>query len=359
MASPLNPSDIPEPIRDEIYRLILRFSREFVEQLFSLPKRLKGNTKKNFEEALTLLQQGRLHESLRLLNKCDQKEFAPEGLAILHLMKASILSDLGRLVESEAEATSALGAAAVGGGDEFLKSTALNQRGITRSHMGRLTRAEADFHESIAIAKRRKDKITEAGITSNLAAAYREGGKREESKKAAKRAQRIASTTNDPILKAASSGNLGNALRDSGDLAGALKQYTYSLKMARTAGERDYQAIALGNIGTVFRLKDELAAAEKHFKQALILHQETNNKREQANQLGNLAGLAADRKELKQAIDLLHSALTIHQQAGATTLVIQDHLNLARVWAMRSNQPKVNQHLERAQKIVRGFRPTQ
>ncbi len=278
MTTPISPSDIPEPIREEVYRLILRLSREFVEQVFALPKRLKGDTKKNFEEALDRLQQGRLSDSLRLLNRCDENEFATAGRAILHLLKSSILGDLGQFRESETEATTALEAAAIAPDGQFLKSAALNQRGIARSRLARLTRGVADFHEAIAIAKELKHKFVEAVITSNLAAAYREGGKLTESKQAARKAQKIALGIKDERLKAAASGNLGNALRDSGDLEGALKQYNYSVKMARIVGDRDFQALALGNMGTVFRLKGDLGASEKHFNQALILHQETGNK---------------------------------------------------------------------------------
>jgi tetratricopeptide (TPR) repeat protein len=355
VTQPLNPLDIPEPIREEALRLALSLGRAFVEKLLVFRKRLKEDSRKNFDRALTLWQQGHLDEAIKCFRRCPEKEMTTEGRAIVHNLISAVLRDLCRFRESEAEASTALDYA-LAAKSAFLEAAALDSRGIARCCGGYAAIGIADLNRSIATSKQAKDAFGQAVTLSNLAAAYHGAGNFPDAKRAARKGYRMAQALKDDRLKASTAGNLANALRDSNELDEALSKYKQSLRLARENGLTEFQGLAVGNIGTVHRLRGEIDEAQKCFDESLALHRETSSKLQEANQLGNLAGVADARGDYAQALKLYQKALAMHGAVGANMQLYQDHMNIARVFMKLRNPKATERHLTNALAIARSLR---
>lgn len=152
-----------------------------------------------------------------------------------------------------------------------LLARALLARGSLLRELGRLLDAEADLARGLSLAESLGDERLDATARSALAAVYTEQARYELGREELARAEAIAARRGDRRLHAVCVGQGALIALEQGDFPLALTLYGEAMMLLHDLGDRRLEGIASGHLGTLHLEQGRFAEARGHYEASVGL----------------------------------------------------------------------------------------
>jgi CHAT domain-containing protein/Tfp pilus assembly protein PilF len=210
-----------------------------------------------------------------------------------------------------------------GPGQPELLGTALVSRGTLDIDESHYDRAEADFHQALAIARQQKLPTIEATALGNLGYVAMKEGHYDESIDWNREALQFSQSTGQQVSASPILGNTGWSYFEMGDLDNALDFYKQAEDTSSRAGLAGNRVSWLGDIGNVYHAQHDFVSAESTLRKALELARKLDNNSTITQCLNDLSEIALDNGQIPQAEQYNNEALAI-EKAGLDASGVPD-----------------------------------
>jgi predicted ATPase len=221
-----------------------------------------------------------------------------------------------------------------GAGKPAARALALNALANVVADQGDFARAEALYHESLAIRRTLGDRAGIADVLGNLGLLASDRADHARARALLEESLILRRDLPDERRLALALATLGVATYRDGDLDRAADLLNQARVHFATLGEPERTGYVLTQLGIVARHRGDLAGAAAYHREALTQYRAVGAKRGVAGSLNNLAMVARDQDETDQAERLYKEALEAQRELGSSAgaaRVLRNLADLARV----------------------------
>ncbi len=179
------------------------------------------------------------------------------------------------------------------------------------------------------------------------------GGRYQEARSAAERAQQLLGALGDPVLVAEGAGLLGACTAVQGDYLAALPHFERALPVAQRSGEAGAISVAINNLAITEKQLGRYRAAEQHYREALDLIRQTGPAVSLARALNNLGLLLLADERPNEAEPILREGLELAHAIEALQVVPHLLGGLAKVALARGDNEAARAAAEEASRRTR------
>ncbi|WP_405930972.1 tetratricopeptide repeat protein [Streptomyces sp. NBC_00827] len=212
--------------------------------------------------------------------------------------------------------------------DRQSEAVAWHNFGLALRGAGRLMEAVEAHTRALDLFRTVGDRRREAIVWDNIGSALRGAGRVVEAVEAHTRARDLGQAVGDRHREASAWDNIGSALRRAGRVVEAIEAHTRARDLHKAAGDRQGEGIAWSNLGSALQEAGRVAEAIEDHGKALEICREFEDWYRTGQVLNNLAFAHKSADRPAQARACLLQAADAYTQAGATAEADQ-----ARSWA--------------------------
>lgn len=193
----------------------------------------------------------------------------------------------------------------------------LNYQGTLTAHLGDLDSAQRLFELSLAVRQELRDKVSIAGLYSNLGILARRRSDLAKARTLFEESLAIRQELGDRWGIGVSLNNLGTLALVQGDTAVAQVHLERALAIWRQIGDRWAIANTLTGLGEVVTEEREYEAAFEYFRESLSINRELDDRLAMAYVFEALGCLAATQNHPRRALQLVGAAASLRSAIGA------------------------------------------
>lgn len=200
--------------------------------------------------------------------------------------------------------------------------------GLAQLRFGFSNYALDRLKDSLELALKRDDRLSEAAALNNIGLFYADAGDLAYALRHFERALALRGQTGDVAGAAATLRNLGLVYSAQRDLVTALSFFERALTLSQSAGDVLVEATTLNHLGWIDFTLGKHAKALGYFERALLLSQKIEDVSSAANVLNNIGLVYKSLKEKDKALIYHQRALILIQQVGELRMegITRDHI---------------------------------
>lgn len=211
------------------------------------------------------------------------------------------------------------------------RQVGLTELGWAEFRFGSKSEALDFFEQSLSLALRRSDRLSEATAINNLGLVYAARGEQAKALSYYERALSLRQTAGDVSGEAGTLNNFGLICAARGEQAKALSYYERALLLSKKEGDFSGEAVTLNHLGLVYFALGEKAKAVGYFERALPLNQKVEDVLGEATTLSNFGLVYNSLGERDKALGFLERALGFAQKGGEPSIEGTTHDNIGLV----------------------------
>ena len=223
-----------------------------------------------------------------------------------------------------------------------------NRKGVILSEVGKLAESEAQLREAVRLAELAGDEHAAAGSLSNLGLTLIEMGRAEEAESVSSLACLKAEGTDDLTLLSSCYNNLGMARRELLKYDAALDSYLKAMELWKRCGNFDGSRHTALNVAVLYRLKGEMGPALRYNEESYRLAREFTPDGDRSVIASNIGEIHGMRGNAAEAEKFYLEALAIKEKVGDPNGVASCATGLGYVFLIGGDLEKARRWAEKA-----------
>jgi predicted ATPase/DNA-binding SARP family transcriptional activator/Tfp pilus assembly protein PilF len=278
------------------------------------------------------LAQARLEEALRLARAAGLGAIEVEALRHLGLARSDLGDATGALKFYEESLACARRLK-----DRRGEGMALNNMAYLQRGRGQLAEAETHFEQALQIFQEIDYRSGQSTVLGNLSILRYNLGCYSQAQALCWQNLHICAEVKDYWGESHGLNNLGNIMREQGDFAAAHSYYQQALQLLRGIGARFYEGMTLAELALLSHLTWDNEAAYSYSQQAEQIGQEIGSPEIRASALTHLGHAQVALNFLQEAAESYRQALTLRQELGQLHYALEILAGLSRTALAQNN----------------------